>query len=179
MTVLLGALLIYCLRIVDVSIGTLRTLYMVRGDRLRAVPLAFCESLVWVIAISRIMQQLDQPANLVAYAAGFASGTFTGITIERWIASGWILARIVERGDETMLANAIRAAGFGVTVVRGEGREQQPQRLLFVVALRKRGQELLDLVSKSDPDAFVTVDSVQPAMGGFLPQSPGASGVRK
>jgi uncharacterized protein YebE (UPF0316 family) len=175
---LLGALLIFCLRIVDVSVGTLRTLYMVRGDRLRAVPLAFCESLVWVIAISRIMAQLNDPWRLFAYAAGFATGTFVGITIERWIASGWILARIVERGDETMLANAVREAGFGVTVVRGEGRDQ-PQRLLFVVARRKRGQELLGLISRVDPDAFVTVDPVQPAMGGFLPQSAGASGVRK
>src|SRR3954464_1787245 len=103
MTLLLGAFLIYCLRIVDVSIGTLRTLYMVRGDRLRAVPLAFFESLVWVIAVSRVMSQLDDPTRLFAYAAGFASGTFTGITIERWIASGWILARIVERGTQTTL----------------------------------------------------------------------------
>jgi uncharacterized protein YebE (UPF0316 family) len=178
MTLFLGALLIYCLRIVDVSIGTLRTLYMVRGDRLRAVPLAFCESLVWVFAISRIMADLHETSKLIAYAAGFATGTFTGITIERWIASGWLLARIVERGDETKLAGAIREAGFGVTVVRGEGRDQV-QRLLFVVARRKRGQELLDLVSRADPDAFVTVDPVQPAMGGYLPQSAGASGVRK
>src|SRR5215211_5666604 len=124
MTLLLGAVLIYCLRIVDVSIGTLRTLYMVRGDRLRAVPLAFCESLVWVIAVSRVMSELSDWTRLLAYAAGFATGTFTGITIERWIASGWLLARIVERGDEAALAAAVRDAGFGVTVVRGEGRDQ-------------------------------------------------------
>ena len=159
MTVVLGALLIFSLRIVDVSIGTLRTLYMVRGDRLRAVPLAFCESLVWVIAASQVMSKLGDPYHMVAYAAGFATGTFTGITIERWIASGWILARIVGCGDDNSLVRAVRDAGFGVTVMRG--------------------QELLDLISRVDPDAFVTVDPVQPAMGGFLPQSPGASGVRK
>ena len=178
MTLLLGAVLIYCLRIVDVSIGTLRTLYMVRGDRLRAVPLAFFESLVWVIAVSRVMSQLNDPTRLFAYAAGFASGTFTGITIERWIASGWILARIVERGIEAKLAEALRQAGFGVTLFHGEGREE-PLRLMFVVAPRKRGQEMLELIRQTDADAFVTIDDVQPAMGGYLPASPGASGVRK
>ena len=178
MTLLLGAVLIYCLRIVDVSIGTLRTLYMVRGDRLRAVPLAFFESLVWVIAVSRVMSQLNDPTRLFAYAAGFASGTFTGITIERWIASGWILARIVERGPEVKVAQAARDAGFGVTLFHGEGRDE-PLRLMFVVAPRKRGQEMMELIRQTDADAFVTIDDVQPAMGGYLPASPGASGVRK
>lgn len=178
MTLLLGAVLIYCLRIIDVSIGTLRTLYMVRGDRLHAVPLAFCESLVWVIAVSRVMSHLDEWPRLLAYAAGFASGTFTGITIERWIASGWILARIVERGAEPKLAEPLRTAGFGVTLFHGQGREE-PLHLMFVVAPRKRGQEMLELIRQADPDAFVTIDDVQPAMGGYLPQSPGASGVRK
>jgi uncharacterized protein YebE (UPF0316 family) len=151
---------------------------MVRGDRMRAVPLAFFESLVWVIAVSRVMSQLDDPTRLFAYAAGFASGTFTGITIERWIASGWILARIVERGPEAKLVEALRSAGFGVTLFHGEGREE-PLRMMFVVAPRKRGQEMLELIRKTDPNAFVTIDDVQPAMGGYLPQSPGASGVRK
>ena len=178
MEIFLGALLIFCLRIVDVSIGTLRTLYMVRGDRLRAVPLAFCESLVWVVAISRIMGDLDSPWLLFAYAAGFATGTFTGITIERWIASGWILARIVGCGDDQNLVRAVREAGFGVTVVRAEGRARE-QCIMFVVALRKRGRELLELVRKVDPDAFVTVESVQTALGGYLPQTTGAAALRK
>ena len=178
MEVLLGALIIFGLRILDVSIGTLRTLYMVRGDRLRAVPLAFCESLIWVLAISQIMQRLDERWNLLAYAAGFATGTFSGITLERWIASGWILARIVGQSEDRDSAAALRNAGFGVTTVHGEGRAGQ-QCILFVVAPRKRGEELLALVRTVDADAFVTIESVQTAMGGFLPASPGASGVRK
>jgi uncharacterized protein YebE (UPF0316 family) len=179
MELLLGALLIYCLRIVDVSIGTLRTLYMVRGDRLRAVPLAFCESLVWVIAISKIMAKVNENRwLLLAYAAGFATGTFTGITIERWIASGWILARIVGVAQEHSLAKAIRDAGFGVTALKADGRERE-QCILFVVAPRKRGEELLSLIRSVDADAFVTIDSVQTAMGGYLPQMPTAAGVRK
>lgn len=178
MTVWQGAALIFGLRIIDVSIGTLRTMYLVRGDRVRAVPLAFCEALIWILAVSRIMKMLNEPITLVAYAAGFATGTFVGITLERWIASGWILARIVTDREDVRLIQLVRDAGFGVTVVHGEGREQ-PQAILFVVTLRKRGQELLELVRKLEPEAFVTIDSVQTAMGGYLPVHVPAASLRK
>src|SRR3954464_9468369 len=110
MTALLGALLIFCLRILDVSIGTLRVMYMVRGDRKKAVPLAFLESGIWVVAISRIMKQVDNRANMLAFAAGFAAGTLVGMTLDRWIASGYVLVRVISDMDRDRLAGDIRAA---------------------------------------------------------------------
>jgi len=175
---ILGALLIFGLRICDVSIGTLRTLYMVRGDRVRAIPLALVESGIWIIAISRVMAQVSNPLNMAAYAGGYAMGTLLGMTIEKWIASGWIVARIVSGEGATALAAAIRAAGFGVTVTTGEGREGD-HRLMFVVTHRRRGQELLDLVKRIDPQAFLTVDPVHQAIGGFMPHHARAMTVRK
>src|SRR3954471_6156277 len=92
MEAILGGLLIFFLRLCDVSLGTLRSLYVVRGNRRVAVPLAFGESLIWVIAISRIMKDVSggHAYNILAYAGGYAAGCFMGITIEQWIASGWI-----------------------------------------------------------------------------------------
>lgn len=173
MDALLGALLIFFLRLCDVSLGTLRTLYVVRGDRLKAVPLAFLESLIWVIAIAKIMKELDSghTYNMLAYAGGYAGGCFLGITIERWIASGWILVRVITKNDA--LSPAIRSRDFGVTELRGEGHTSE-QSLLFIVAPRRRGKELLKLVETTDSDAFVTVDSVNMAMGGYLPVAPRA-----
>jgi uncharacterized protein YebE (UPF0316 family) len=166
---LVGALLIFLLRILDVPIGTLRVMYMVRGDRMKAVPLAFVESLVWVFAISQIFKHLDNQANMLGFAAGFATGTLVGMTLEKWIASGHVLVRIISgRTDGNGLAEALRAAGFGVTVLTGEGRRGE-QAILFVVALRRRGRELLAIVRGQDEDAFVTIDPVQTAMGGYLP----------
>jgi uncharacterized protein YebE (UPF0316 family) len=183
MDALFGALLIFCLRLCDVSMGTLRTLYVVRGDRWKAVPLAFAESLVWIIAISRIMKEVTNGNyfNMLAYAGGFAAGTLIGITIERWIASGWVLVRIITRNEE--LTGVIRARDFGVTEVQGEGRGGE-QSILFIVAPRRRGNELLELVRAEDEDAFVTVDAVNTAMGGYLPVAPrlaagNATAVRK
>jgi uncharacterized protein YebE (UPF0316 family) len=179
---LLGALLIFCLRIGDVSIGTLRTIYMVRGDRLRAAPLAFLESGIWVIAISRIMRQMNEPNLLymTAYAAGFAAGTVCGITLDRWIASGWVIVRVISRAgpEGHALVTAIRATGFGVTVLPGEGRAGG-QNVLFIVAHRRRSRELLQLVEQMDEQAFVTIDPVNKAIGGYLPHTAGGANVRK
>src|SRR5687767_11229314 len=97
MDAFLGAALIFCLRLCDVSIGTLRTLYVVRGERMKAVPLAFAESRVWITAISRIMKEGPEgtPGNTLAYAGGSPAGTLIATTIERWTASGWVLSRII------------------------------------------------------------------------------------
>jgi uncharacterized protein YebE (UPF0316 family) len=177
MTVALGALLIFCLRIIDVPIGTLRVMYMVRGDRLRAVPLAFLESATWIFAISRIIKHVDNPVNMVAFAGGFAAGTLVGMTVEKWIASGFVLVRVITGAGSDRLAEAVRAAGFGVTVVEAEGRGGE-QAVHFIVTLRRRGRELLDLIRRVDDDAFITIDPVQRAMGGYIP-SAGAAEVRK
>jgi uncharacterized protein YebE (UPF0316 family) len=168
MHVALGALFIFCLRILDVSVGTLRVMYMVRGDRAKAVPLAFFESLIWVFAISRIMHEVDNYTNMLAFAAGFAAGTMVGMSLERWIASGFVLFRVISDAGKEKLAGEIRSAGFGVTLVTGEGREGE-QEVLFIVALRRRANELLDLIRRLDEAAFVTIDPVQKAMGGYLP----------
>jgi uncharacterized protein YebE (UPF0316 family) len=173
-----GALLIFFLRILDVPVGTLRVMYMVRGDRAKAVPLAFVESLVWLYAISRVMKNVDHPVSMVAFAAGFAAGTLVGMTLERWIASGFVLARVISDVGKEKLAGALRGAGFGVTLVSGEGREGE-QEILFIVALRRRAQELLDLIRGIDEAAFVTIDPVQKAMGGYLPTEAVAAGLRK
>jgi uncharacterized protein YebE (UPF0316 family) len=134
---------------------------------------------VWVFAISRIFKQVDNPLNMLAFAGGYAAGTMVGMTLERWIASGHILVRVIsDKDDHGELVAAIRDAGFGVTVVNGQGRAGE-QAILFVVALRRRGRELLDLIRRLDDDAFVTVDPVNRAIGGYLPSAGAAAGLRK
>jgi uncharacterized protein YebE (UPF0316 family) len=178
MSVLLPALLIFCLRVTDVSIGTVRVLYAQRGLRLAATALGLVESGVFILAISRIMKDVDKPLNMLAYAAGFATGNFVGITIERWIASGTILARFIARDHMSELMTALREHGFGATTVNGAGREAEV-RIFFVVAPRRRERELLQLVQRVDPDAFVTVDAVDHATGGYLSGVRSAVSVRK
>jgi uncharacterized protein YebE (UPF0316 family) len=176
MELFLSALLIFALRVCDVSIGTLRTLFTVRGRKYVSASLALAESAIFIFALSRVMKDVNNPIKMIAYALGFATGNFCGITIERWIGSGTILARIVAKN--AVLLVGLREQGFGVTVTQGEGREGEVA-LLFVVAPRRRERELLTLIEQLDPNAFVTLDAVHHALGGYLTNVRGAMSVRK
>ena len=173
-----GALLVFVLRLTDVSLGTLRTLFVVRGRRTPAVVLGFVESSIFIFAISQVLVGATEPHKMIGYAAGFAGGVFVGITLERWIASGWILARITSRDAITALADRLRAEHFGATVIRGEGREGEIG-ILFVVTARKRGKELLRLVQEVDPDAFIVMEPVQHPVGGYVPHVADLGGMKK
>lgn len=173
------AVLVFALRLVDVSVGTLRVLYTVRGQALRAAGLGAVEAGVFIFAISRVFKYVDSPLAMAGYALGFAAGTALGIALEKWIASGLLLVRVVSRDGSQRLQQSLREAGFGVTRFTGEGREG-PVDMLFVVTQRKRGDDLLAIVRAVDEDAFVTVESVNVAVGGYIPLSSAApAAVRK
>jgi len=178
MDVLLSALLIFFLRVCDVSIGTLRSLYAHRGHRTVAAALGLAESLIFVFAISKVFSGATHIWMMLGYAAGFATGNFVGITIERWIASGMVMVRIIVRGTRGAMMDGLRAAGFGTTSMEGTGAEGEVH-IFIIVTQRRRQSELLELVEKIDPQAFVTLDAVNHAQGGYLSFTPAATSVRK
>jgi uncharacterized protein YebE (UPF0316 family) len=96
---LLAALLIFAMRLADVSLGTLRIVMLVRGKRRWAGVLGFFESLIWVLAARQVLGDLDELIKIVAYAGGYAAGTMLGSTFERWLAMGSVLVRIVAPVD--------------------------------------------------------------------------------
>jgi uncharacterized protein YebE (UPF0316 family) len=176
---LLGALAIFSLRVIDVSLGTVRSLFTIRGQRAVAAGLGLIESGVFIFAVSRVIGSAGQnPWKMLGYACGFATGTVLGITIERWIASGTVLLRVISPKHAVRMRATLLNEGFGVTAVRGEGREGEVV-ILFVVAKRKRGKTALRLVNEIDPDSFVTVEPVSQAIGGYIPLSPEAASVKK
>ena len=174
----LVALVIFCLRICDVSIGTVRVIYTIRGNRVASASLGFLESLVWIIAISRAFAYVNHPLSMLGWAGGFAAGTVLGITLEKWIASGHILMRAISVEKAPALRDALRNAAIGVTAVPAEGRAGALL-VLFAVAPRKRGKEMMNIVQAVDPDAFITIEPVSHAIGGYLPGVVEASAVRK
>ena len=177
---LAGALLIFILRVSDVSIGTMRMLYAVRGRRSIVAALGLIESGIFIFAISRVFKTLDEnPWNMVGYAFGYSAGTFVGMTVEQWIGSGWILARVISRLQSQVLLSALREANFGVTAVEGHGGRDSHVLILFVVSPRRRGKRLLALIQEVDPDAFVTTDAVNLAAGGYVPHVAAPMTVRK
>jgi len=172
------ALLIFCLRICDVSIGTVRVIYTIRGNRVASAVLGFLESLIWIFAISRAMAYVNNPASMIAWASGFAAGTVLGITLERWIATGHIIMRVISLEKAEQLRDTLREASVGVTALNADGRGGA-RLVLFCVAPRKRGREMIKTVQAIDPDAFITIDPVSQAIGGELPGVGEASAGRK
>ncbi|MDH3517287.1 MAG: DUF5698 domain-containing protein, partial [Acidimicrobiia bacterium] len=118
-----AALLIFLMRVTDVTVGTLRIVFLIRGKRWTAGLLGFFESLVWVLAARQVLTDLDDPIKIIGFAAGFGMGTVLGGTIERWLALGNKLVRIVAPLESPTGFEALRDAGYHVTVLNGEGRD--------------------------------------------------------
>ncbi|NLG09837.1 MAG: DUF2179 domain-containing protein [Deinococcales bacterium] len=164
----LSALLIFMLRIVDVSLGTLRIGFLVRGARGLAGLFGFVESLVWLIAAAQVLSNLDSPLKFVAYAGGYATGTMLGVSVERWLAIGETIMRVVAPVDSPPVEDALREAGFYVTVLNARGRDGDV-RVAFSVLPRRRIPAALKLVGEVNPQAFVTLESTTPTARNVAP----------
>ena len=156
----LGALLIFSMRIADVSIGTMRVIVLVRGQRVLAGALGFFESLIWLLATAQVITNLDSPLKIVAFCGGYAAGTMVGSTVERWIALGKSLVRIVTPAGSPSVAEALREEGFYATVVEAEGRDGGV-RIAFSIVPRKAVARVFRLVRETAPNAFVTVEEAR------------------
>ncbi len=168
---LLGALVIFALRIGDVSVGTLRVVLLVSGKKLPATILAFFESAIWIFAISKVFAEIGgNPVKMFAYASGYAAGTLVGMAAEQYMAFGEQLVRVITRRVEANMKELLAAEGFGVTSFSGEGIGGPVEELLIAIP-RKRRSRLLQLVRQIDPKAFITVEGVTQIVGGFIPRA--------
>ncbi|MGH7663742.1 MAG: DUF2179 domain-containing protein [Gemmatimonadaceae bacterium] len=160
-----GAILIFCLRIVDVSCDTMRVLFAVRGKRVIAGSLGFFQALIWIFAIGTAMQHLDSWMHILGYAGGYAVGTMVGITIEQSVAYGLAAVRIVSRHGGVEIAEALRDKGYGVTEFGAYGRDGRVEVVNSVVQ-RAHLDEVIEVVEHWDPEAFVTVEEPRVLRGG-------------
>jgi uncharacterized protein YebE (UPF0316 family) len=153
-------LFIFFARIVDVSLGTLRIIFVTKGMRRVAPLIGFFEVFIWLLAISRIMQNLDNWVCYVAYAAGFASGNLIGMLIEEKLAIGHEMIRVITRKDATNLIDELRETGHGVTWVNAKGVEGDVA-VLYIIARRSMIRGVLDLINKHNPRALYTVEAIK------------------
>ena len=157
---LLWPLFIFCARILDVSLGTLRTIYIIRGSRILGPFLGFFEVLIWLTAVSGVFMHLDQWYNIVAYAAGFATGNAVGVLIEHKLAIGMQAIRLISRTQSAAVAAGLRLAGFAVTEVKGRGMTG-PVSVSYVVVPRKDTSKVIGAACSIDPDVFCTVEDIR------------------
>jgi uncharacterized protein YebE (UPF0316 family) len=151
---------IFCLRICDVTLDTLRIIFMTKGYKNLAPFIGFFEILIWIVAISRTMQNLHNNwLCYIAYAGGFATGNYVGMLVDEKLAIGNEIIRIISRTQVGNLATQLRKAGFGVTTVNATGMEGSVE-VVFAVVNRKKLTRALEIIQKVDPGAFFTVENV-------------------
>lgn len=167
-SVLGGALFIFILRVVSVSLATVRTVLVVRGSRRLAAATGFIEVTIWVVAISGVINNLDNIWNLVGYSGGFSAGTLLGMWLEDRLALGDSEVRIISIAKGSALAERLRREGFGVTEMTAEG-QSGPVTWLTVVTHRKQVGEVIRLVNETDETAFATVEDARRVVQGYRP----------
>lgn len=160
--------IVFIARVADVSLGTIRIIYTSRGKKSLAPILGFIEVFIWIVVVSQIVKSVHSYTAYLGYAAGFATGTFIGMKIEERLAIGTLVLRIIlaEGGEE--LAQILRQAGFGVTVVNGEG-SSGPVKLLYTIIKRKDMKTVSGIIHGVHPGAFFSVEEVRLAESGIFP----------
>lgn len=152
-------LLIFLARILDVSIGTIKIIFISRGVKFAASLLAFVEVLIWLVVLMHVMQNLTNPINFLAYAAGFAMGTYVGITIENRLAVGVVMIEIITKKDPNNLVNFLEESGYRTTQLNASG-DKQPVNIVFTVVKRKNIRKVVDQIKKFNPSAFYSIKDV-------------------
>jgi uncharacterized protein YebE (UPF0316 family) len=165
-SVLGTALLIFTLRVTDVSMGTVRTIMITRGMRKWATLIGFVEVTIWVVAISQVITNLDNVLTVLAYSGGFAIGTMLGMWIESKMALGHVEVHIISPTKGAEVAAKIRKAGYGATILQALGLEG-PVSLINIVVSRKQLPAVLGLVNEIDATSFVTVEDARSVIHGY------------
>ncbi len=163
---ILIALGIFTLRVADMSLDTLRLLFVVRGRKKLAWILGFMQSLIFVIAISTVLTNLKNPLSIFGYAAGFATGNVIGMLIEERLAIGFIQLSVVSPRRGAAIAEMLRGNGYAVTELSGRGLSGMVS-ILNVSVMRRKLVEVETLILEADPEAFVTAEEVRPIRRGF------------
>ncbi len=166
-TYLVIPVLIFFARICDQSIGTLRLIFVSKGYKYIAPFLGFFEVIIWVLAISQIMQHLDNVYCYIAYGAGFATGNYVGMYLEEKISLGTVILRIIPKKDTSELVNYLRLNNYGLTIVDAEG-STGPVKIIFSIVKRKDVPHIVNIINQFNPNAFYTIEEVKAVNKGIF-----------
>lgn len=160
-------LLIFFARMTDVSLGTLRTMLVIRGFKQYAPIIGFIEAFIWILAVSTLIKRIDSPVCYVAYAAGFSMGTFMGIKIDGVLGLGTVLLRVITNENPQPLVEYMRQHNWGMTVIEGHGYSGDAYLLLSVIK-RKDLQDVIAGIHSVFPNAFYTTEDIKIVTGNIF-----------
>lgn len=161
--------LIFLARICDVTLGTLRIVFISKGDKVIAPLLGFLEVLIWLVAITQVMENLNNVASYLAWAGGFATGNFLGLRVEQKLALGQMVVRIITVEPADKLIERLKGHGYRLTCIDARGTRGKVN-LLFLIVKRKKLQKVLDIIRDYNPQAFYSIEDVRSVSEFEVPQ---------
>jgi uncharacterized protein YebE (UPF0316 family) len=167
-------LLIFLARIGDVSIGTMRLIFVAKGFKAWAPILGFFEVIIWILAISQIMQHLNNPICYIAYGGGFAMGNYIGMVLEEKLSIGTVIIRIIPKTDSTDLINYLKSQNYGLTIMDGEGSAGKVK-IIFSTISRQDIPHFIGMINDYNPNSFYTIEDVKMASEGIFKKNPGGN----
>jgi uncharacterized protein YebE (UPF0316 family) len=173
-------LLIFFSRVCDVSLGTLRHVFISKGYRSIVPLLGFFEVLIWIIVVAQVMKNLNNVACYFAFAGGFAAGTYVGMFIEERLALGLQVIRIITNHNCDELVHSLVDHHHGLTIVNGEG-SQGPVKMIFTIIKRKNVRDVVQLIRQHNPSAFYSIEDIKNAKKGVFTteDTPSFSNIRE
>ena len=164
-------LLIFVSRVFDVSLGTLRHAFIAKGYRTIVPIISFFEVLIWIIVVAQVMKNLHNIACYLAFAGGFAAGTYVGMIIEERLALGLQVIRVITNLDCATLVNKLRKDNHGITVVNGEG-VSGAVKIIFMIVKRKNVRTVVDIVRQHNPMSFYSIEDIKSVKKGVFTNYP-------
>ncbi len=169
-------LLIFLSRLGDVTMATLRHIFISKGLRKIVPILGFFEVLIWLVAMRQVFSHLDNIACFIAWAAGFSAGTYLGMYIEERLAIGTQIIRIITAEDIIPLTDVLKKRNQGITIVDGHG-AVGPVKLIFTIVRRTDKEQVVELIRQYAPNAFYSIEDVKGSERGVFTSSDNKSAV--
>ena len=170
--------LIILARISDVTIGTLRIVMVSKGQKYIAPILGFFEVTIWLVAMSKIIQNIDNWVAYVAYGLGFAAGNYIGLILEEKLAVGIVHLQIITRTNADNLIAKLKAKGYGITYHEAYGANEKVA-VIYSIIKRVDINEVIEIIRTYNPNAFYSIEDVKFVNKGIEPASRAASSWRK
>lgn len=161
-------LLIFFARLTDVSLGTLRVIFISKGFKYVAPFIGFFEVIIWLVAIGQVMTNMTNVFSYIAYGGGFAAGTFIGMAVEERLSLGMVVIRVITNKDATPLISHLRAEGYGLTTMDAEGSTGKVKVILMIIK-RQNLSEVVETITRFNPHAFYSIEDIKSVTEGVFP----------
>ena len=167
--ILLSCIKIFLCRILDVTLGTVRTMLTVKGKKEFAALVGFCECFIWYVIVKDAMSATGPVLPIaIAYAGGYAAGTYIGGLVSGKVIKGKVVVQVITSGRDKTLLDAIRDDGFAITVIDVAASEYSGEK--YMVLANVENSQLThfqSFVREHDPKAFIVVQESKSSIGGY------------